>query len=199
METHLSALRRILLYRKMWTTVVAYLLLSCCRSTRMYSSRLCSNVCGHRHPTVERSHIFATFSPHLDLASCQIHYLQLLTRQPKTLVPPSWTSKAISIESKCCESAGFYAWNALQSMRIQHAGTRNACCQASSVHFLIVVSLSHVCLPGMPFFEFQMGFIGDKANAAVEQKVFAESGYPGLWKYRIVRFAKRAQTCSCCS
>eukprot|EP00978_Attheya_sp_CCMP212_P012373 scaffold30781_cov52-Attheya_sp.AAC.5 len=38
-------------------------------------------------------------------------------------------------------------------------------------------------------------FIGDKANEAVEAKVFQEGGYMGLWKYRAVRLYKK---CSCC-
>ena len=43
-----------------------------------------------------------------------------------------------------------------------------------------------------------MGFVGDQANKAVEQKVYAEGGYPALIKYKMVRFWHQIQTCSCC-
>ena len=30
-------------------------------------------------------------------------------------------------------------------------------------------------------------------------KVYAEGGYPALWKYRMVRMYRKVSTCSCCS
>jgi hypothetical protein len=44
-----------------------------------------------------------------------------------------------------------------------------------------------------------MGFIGDQANKLAEEKVYAEGGYPALWKFRIVRFARTVQNGACCN
>lgn len=81
--------------------------------------------------------------------------------------------------------------------------------------YRVVAVLSLACTPGIlasfltssfslarsfcVFIARQMGFLGDAANKAAEDKVYAEGGYPALWKYRIVRLAHQVQTCSCCS
>jgi hypothetical protein len=43
-----------------------------------------------------------------------------------------------------------------------------------------------------------MGFLGRQADKAVEAKVYQEAGYPGLIKFKVVRFFRQIQTCSCC-
>lgn len=37
------------------------------------------------------------------------------------------------------------------------------------------------------------------AEDAVEKKVYAEGGYPALWKYRAIRLYRNVSTCACCS
>jgi hypothetical protein len=43
-----------------------------------------------------------------------------------------------------------------------------------------------------------MGFLGDHANELAEEKIYEEGGYPALWKFRIIRFARSIQEGNCC-
>jgi hypothetical protein len=43
-----------------------------------------------------------------------------------------------------------------------------------------------------------MGFLGDHANELAEDKIYEEGGYPALWKFRFIRFARSIQEGSCC-
>ena len=44
-----------------------------------------------------------------------------------------------------------------------------------------------------------MGFLGDQAEKAAEHKVYAQGGYPALFKFKAMRMYAKVRSCSCCS
>eukprot|EP00804_Cyclotella_cryptica_P031199 CCRYP_019402-RA/>CCRYP_019402-RA protein AED:0.17 eAED:0.17 QI:0/0.5/0.33/0.66/0/0.33/3/1545/202 len=45
----------------------------------------------------------------------------------------------------------------------------------------------------------KMSWLGDKAEEAVEKKIFDEGGYPALFKYKAAKTWHKISSCSCCS
>ena len=43
-----------------------------------------------------------------------------------------------------------------------------------------------------------MSWVGDKAEEAMEQKIFDEGGYPAWLKYKAYRAYKTVSGCECC-